>query len=210
LREIRQQYPAVFSSSRISSSSFQSIGLPRHPVASEIGKKLFYVRDGVIRVLHDEFFPLSIRECPGVDNINGSLLMGIMPSDVDCRDFNLLFRSFCRALFQLNCPLALLIVLAVFEKPEEISPWDKKDIVLQILFFKIESEKIPFEEEIGFRRLVKRLQIRAKQPFGLVCEVRRSQGKGGFLYDSFGGRVAVLTHRKDEPILAIPLSYYKM
>jgi hypothetical protein len=54
--------------------------MTRHPVAAEIGKKRFDVRDSVIRVLHDEFFPLSIRKCPCVDNISSSLLIGAIPA----------------------------------------------------------------------------------------------------------------------------------
>jgi hypothetical protein len=38
--------------------------------------------------------------------------------------------------------------MEVFEKPEEISTRYEKDIVLEILFFKIHFEKIPLEEEI--------------------------------------------------------------
>jgi hypothetical protein len=104
--------------------------LTHHPVVAEIGKKLFYVRDSVGRVFHDEFYPFLIRESAGVDNISSSLLIGIMRSDLDCRDFNLPFSSFCWALFQLNCPFVSLFGLEVFEKPEEIIPGDKKDIVL--------------------------------------------------------------------------------
>ena len=75
--------------------ALRSIRLTHHPVVAEIGKKLFYVRDSVGRVFHDEFYPFLIRESAGVDNISSSLLIGIMPSDLDCRDFNLPFSSFC-------------------------------------------------------------------------------------------------------------------
>jgi hypothetical protein len=53
----------------------------RHLIVAEIGKKLFYLRDSVVRVFHDECFPFSLRKCPRVDNISSSLLISIKPSD---------------------------------------------------------------------------------------------------------------------------------
>jgi hypothetical protein len=121
-----------------------------HRILPEIQKQFLSKRNSAKGIFQRIGFSPSVFKKAGVDDICCPFLDCVIGSDLNSHLLNFHFLFARCAFLKFNRPL-LMPLADVFEKPEKIVARNKKDIILQILFFKILIKKIPLQEKISLR-----------------------------------------------------------